>query len=150
MENLDELLKQMQTDPAMAIITAIATVSIILLVVLYILYLRMRSLRNLAYEWNDSQSEDIAGMEETHKKEIEEVNKSKDYYGARLNEKGIENDKLEDQLAISENRVACAEGKLKKMEIKLIAMDYAMSWVEKSGGISVKSKFEEILDCLKK
>jgi len=72
--------------------------------------------------WHKCQIE----VEKEHREELEKYHKEKVSIITEYAEKSHELDKLKDQLAISNNRTACAEGKLKKLVAKKLAMELAI------------------------
>jgi chromosome segregation ATPase len=77
---------------------------------------------------------------------LDKINEVKERYHTSC-DKGVEQldqiDDLRDQLAKSENRIACSEGKYSKVNTKLIAMDYAVDIFKK---MDVEETLEEIFD----
>jgi chromosome segregation ATPase len=77
---------------------------------------------------------------------LDKINELKERYHTSC-DKGVEQlnqiDDLRDQLAKSENRIACSEGEYSKVNTKLIAMDYAVDIFKK---MDVEETLEEIFD----
>jgi chromosome segregation ATPase len=77
---------------------------------------------------------------------LDKINEVKERYHTSC-DKGVEQldriDDLQDQLAKSENRLACSEGKYSKVNTKLIAMDYAVDIFKT---MDVEETLEEIFD----
>ena len=100
---------------------------------------RVNELKNELQEVKDADLKAINGL-------LDKINEVKERYHTSC-DKGVEQldriDDLQDQLAKSENRLACSEGKYSKVNTKLIAMDYAVDIFKT---MDVEETLEEIFD----
>ena len=92
--------------------------------------------------------------EKKYEERLKNIATDSDIYNKRWHEALAKLAETEEELSIAENRTACAEGKLRKFDTKMCAMDYAYKLLknDEDGYTTedVKRMFETISECLKK
>ena len=148
-ENIDDLFRGLQhfLNPYTIYIAIFALLCFAGAIVFFCIYRSWKSAWKTDWKhFDDCLIVNLAEKEKEIKTWEERVNELKEIYHTscdKLVEQLNQIDDLRDQLAKSENRIACSEGKYSKVNTKLIAMDYAVDIFKK---MDVEATLEEIFD----
>ena len=155
-ENIDDLFRGLQhfLNPYTIYIAIFALLCFAGAIVFFCIYRSWKSAWKTDWKYFDDRHETTHKQHNADLADLRTIIKTWETSFSQLQEryhnscdKGVEQlnqiDDLRDQLAKSENRIACSEGKYSKVNTKLIAMDYAVDIFKK---MDVEETLEEIFD----